>query len=117
MTCECPEEIHVGDVGTQFIATIKENVLVNGVWMCKPVDISAGSNFKIIFDKPNGVGVEKTASLLTDGKDGKIQWTTTLTTDLDQDGQWKMQGKVTIGGGTWSSSIDYFRVKPNIEVP
>ena len=114
MSCECLEEIHVGDIGTQFIVTIKE---VDSHGKCVVVDVSTASDMKIVFDKPDGTGIEVTATLLNDGKDGKIQWTTSLSTDLDQEGEWKMQGKVSIGLGTWRSNIDSFRVYPNIEVP
>jgi len=99
-------EIHVGDIGTKFIITILDED--------KPVDISAAALKEIIFQKPDNTNMTKTASLQTDGTDGKMFWMTTLITDLDQEGQWKIQGKISIGGGTWKTQVGVFRVYGNI---
>lgn len=99
-------EIHVGDIGTKFIITILDEG--------EAVDISACTTKEIMFEKPDKTVLTKTASFQTDGTDGKIFWMTTLVTDLDLMGQWKIQGKISIGGGTWKTQIGTFRVYENI---
>lgn len=100
-------EIHVADVGTIFRVTLKDQDDV-------VVDVSAASSKLIILKKPDGTTVSKTASFYTDGTDGIIQWTTTLITDLDQDGKWKLQAKITIASAIHSSDIVTFDVYPNL---
>jgi len=99
-------EVHVGDIGTKFLIT----VLKDG----ELVDISLAIEKKIYFEKPDKTTLEKTAIFETDGTDGKIFWMTTLVTDLNLMGQWKIQGKISICGGTWRTQIGVFRVYDNI---
>lgn len=114
MTCECPEEIHKGAIGLEFVATIKEK---DDKGNCVVVDVSTATDLYILLDDPDGLGVQKTATLYTDGKDGKIVWATTLVGDLSVLGDWRIQGRVQIAGGDFYSNIDTFRVYDNIEVP
>ena len=102
-------EIRKGDIGTAFILTIKEDGSI--------VDVSGatGPNDKqIIWEKPNGTVETKTAEFDDDGVDGKIKYIT-LADDLDEIGNWEIQGKVSLGGGTWSSDIKKFKVYRNLE--
>lgn len=102
------DEIHVGGT-TLFVFTVKENGAA--------IDIS-GYNTRIIrFRKPNGIGVNQTGSLTTDGTDGKLQYQAT-TDDLDLPGQW--QGQILLssaGGAFFPSSWAPFRVYPNLPAP
>jgi len=99
-------EIHKGDIGTKLILTILDDG--------EAVDISACTSKEIMFEKADKTIMTKTASFRTDGTDGKIFWMTTLVTDLDLPGQWKIQGKISIGGGTWRTQVGVFRVYDNI---
>ncbi len=99
-------EVHMGDVGTVFIATITDQ---DGV----VVDVSAASVKQILFRAPYGKVLTKNATLTTDGKDGKIQYTT-VANDLDATGKWSRQGHVTIGAGEWKSDITQFDVYGNL---
>ena len=100
-------EIRVGDVSSRFIATIKDGDDI--------VDLTTASVLQLIFHKPDATVVTKTASLYTDGTDGKLSWATTATTDLDQEGYWKLQGYVEFsGGGKYHSDIKQFQVHPNL---
>jgi hypothetical protein len=99
-------DVHVGDIGTAFLFTIKDG---NNI-----VDISANTLLQIILDKPDKTQVTKTGSLYTDGTDGILKWTTTLSTDLDIPGWWIAQAYIEIGTNHWHSSTIRFRVLSNL---
>ncbi len=100
-------EIHVGDVSSRFIVTLKDG---DGIR-----DISSATVLQIIFHKPDGTDATKTASFYTDGTDGVLTWATTSTSDLDQEGLWKLQAYVEFsGGGKYHSDIRQFQVYPNL---
>ncbi len=105
------EEIHVGDIGTSFEITLYDDSAV--------VDVSGATSKEILFKKPTVDGVEgdtvtKTADFTTDGTDGSVKYVTVDANDLDVAGTWKIQAKVTLPGGTWSSNIDSFKVYANL---
>lgn len=109
MACD---EIHVGDE-MPFIATIKDGCGdAAGI-----VDVSAATELKMFFKKPitaGGAVVEKAAQLYTDGKDGKIVYET-IASDLSVKGGWKLQGRVRLPSGRWSSDILTFTVYENLD--
>ena len=98
-------EIHKGDIGTQFTVTVPDGTTV--------VDISTASTKQLIFKKPGGTILTKSTSFVTDGTDGKMQYVS-VDGDLSDDGVWKMQGKVIIGGNTFSTDITSFKVYRNL---
>ena len=98
-------EIHKGDIVTQFTVTVQDGTTV--------VDISTASTKQLIFKKPGGTILTKSTSFVTDGTDGKMQYVS-LDVDLSDDGVWKMQGKVIIGGNTFSTDITSFKVYRNL---
>lgn len=100
-------EIHVGDIGTIFERTVKDQSDV-------VVDCSAATVKKLIFKKPDGTVVEKTAAFTTNGADGKLRYTTTALTDLDQAGPWQLEVYVELPSGKWHSSISNFMVYGNL---
>jgi hypothetical protein len=103
----CVQEIHVNDIGTVFEITLVD---------CDtPVNISAATETTILFSKPDGTVVEQTAVFTTNGADGKIRYVT-VDGDLDVDGKWKLQARVVMPSGAWSSNISGFTVKPNLLV-
>ena len=73
-------EIHVGDKGTVFEATMRDE---NGAI----VNLSTATLLQIVFAKPDGSVVTKTAAMSTNGSDGKLRWTTSASSDLDQIGR------------------------------
>jgi hypothetical protein len=99
------DEIHKNDVGTVFELTIKDGQAT--------VDVSTTTAKQIIFRKPDGSTLTKTAAFVTDGTDGKIKYTT-IAGDLDSSGIWEYQAKVTFSGGAWSADIKTFRVHDNL---
>lgn len=102
-----PGEIHRGDIGTIFLATIKdENSSV--------VDISNATTLKLNFLPPNTDNViSKDATFYTNGTDGKIKYVA-QSGDLSVMGIWQMQGFISSPSGSWSSNIDTFKVYPNL---
>ena len=99
-------EIHKGDIGTIFLLTLRDGGTA--------VDVqSATSTKNIIFKKPSGEVVTKTALFGSDGQDGKIKYTS-VAGDLNEVGYWEMQAEVVITAGTFKSEIEGFLVKRNL---
>lgn len=99
-------EIHLDDIGTIFRVTLMDDTVA--------ADVSGATEMYIIFSKPSGTTVQKTAVHYTDGTDGIIQYTT-IADDLDETGNWKLQARVTLPSGTWSSDTQKFKVYPNLD--
>lgn len=109
-------EIHKDDIGTEFMVTVQQ--CINNVET--PLDISSSTVREIVFKKPDGTTLTKTASYTSvssggagDGTDGKISYFT-ISGDLDSVGTYKIQGIVTTPLGKWYSTIDSFKVKSNL---
>lgn len=101
------EEIHVGDI-IPFILTIKEKGVA--------LDISSVSVKKVYLDDPdpnNNVRVND-IDFLSDGKDGKLKYTTTKE-DLYTHGGWRIQVYIEhFPQGSWHTEIKKFKVMPNL---
>ena len=100
------EEIHIADVGTIFEVTLLDGEVI--------VPIGTATLMEIIFVKPDKTRVVNTAVLTTDGSDGKMQYVIAADTELDATGNWKIQGRVTLPSGTWSTDIEKFKVYGNL---
>lgn len=98
-------EIHVNDIGTQLIMTVKDDGVV--------VDISGASLLQVIIKKPDGQSYVKSGTFYTDGTDGKMYYAS-ISGDFDVPGNYKLQGKVTLPGGTYYTSISDFKVYCNL---
>lgn len=93
-------------IGTAFKATIKEDGVA--------LDVSGVSTKAIDFKKPDGTVVSKTASFVTDGTDGQIEYVT-VNGDLNVVGEWKFEGYVAgLGGWTGASDTHSFVVEARI---
>lgn len=99
-------EVHVGDIGTTFTATVKDETDT-------VVDISTVSIKRLIFCKPCGDKLTKTADFVTDGSDGKIKYVT-VSGDLDSHGKWRVQGFVAFNSTEWYTDIHEFTVYRNL---
>ncbi len=93
--------IRVGNVGTLLIATVTK--VVNSVETA--VDVSGTTAVQMEIQKPNGERLTPVvASFLTDGVDGKIQYTDN-TGIFDVAGRWKIRGIAITGTvilqGSW----------------
>lgn len=101
-------EVRVGDIGTEFLITLKDGT--------SAVDISgadASEKRVIKFKKPSGATYEVNPTLKTDGTDGKLTYTT-VDGNIDEEGMWQMQAKVTFGTQTFRSDIHKFKVHRNL---
>ena len=98
-------EIHLNDIGTQFVLTVKDG--------SSAVDISGATTKQIIIQKPSGTKITASTTFSSDGVDGKMYYTT-LADDLDEAGSYKLQGKVIISDGTFYTDITTFKVHRNL---
>jgi len=102
----CGREVHVGDIGTAFRVTLNDCDVV--------VDLTGQTTIEILFLKPDGTALTKTASIyLGDPTLGIIEYLTVLG-DLDQEGTWKIQGHVVLPTGEWHSDTEKFKVYTNL---
>jgi len=105
------EEVHLNDIGTNILVTVKDTD-ANGVTTA--LDISATTARSIILKKPSGTLLTKAASFVTDGTDGKIQYTT-IAGDINEAGAWKLQVQVTFSASSvFKSSVESFKVFSNL---
>jgi|TARA_B100000085_G_scaffold255274_2_gene254986 hypothetical protein len=98
-------QIHAGDVGTKLIVTVKDDGSV--------VDISSASSLSIFIKKPDGTILTRSGTLETDGTDGKMHYIV-VSGDLDVAGVYKIQGKVVLSSGTFSTTTATFKVQCNL---
>jgi hypothetical protein len=100
-------EIHVNDIGTRFLCTVKDSGVV--------VDLSSASLLQINFRKPDDEIITRTGATLTDGSVvSGVMYYDTLAGDLDEAGSYKLQGKVTLSAGTYYTNIHTFKVHCNL---
>ncbi len=105
---------------TQFLqenaigATIEVTIEEDGV----ALNVSTVSSKQLVFRKPSGTVVTKTASFSTTGADGKLKYVTEAGFLNEHSGaqNWKVQGTVTFPGGGYSgrSEVVEFAVKGNL---
>ncbi len=99
------DKIYLDDIGTVLELTIT----ADGV----AVDVSGASVKNIIFEKPDRTSITRTASFTTDGTNGKIDYAT-IADDLDQYGEWSIQGFITLPSGSWHTDVGKFQVYDNL---
>ena len=98
--------IHENDVGTQFQVTITGPLGNN-------TNISGATDKRIIFKKPDGTTVSKTADFVNTGSDGGLKYVT-VSGDLNAVGSWKIQAYVVTPSGEWHSEFETFKVHRNL---
>jgi hypothetical protein len=99
-------EIHQYDIGSRFLISIKDD----GV----PVDISNATR-ELIFKKPSETILNKIASIFNDGSAvSGIMYYDTVANDLNETGMWKLQGKISLAGGSYYTDIYTFKVHCNL---
>lgn len=99
------EQIRVNSYGVDIIITITEDGSV--------VNVSSATTKEILIRKPSGTLLTNTASLYTDGTDGKIRYIS-VSGDFDEEGLHRIQGVVDIGSGHYPSEVKTFQVYGNI---
>lgn len=75
------------------------------------VDLTSATSVEILYQKPDGSKDSWTAS--ASGTNAVYVFTQA---ELNMVGVWEMQVKFIIGGKTGYSSIDYYRIKKNLEI-
>jgi hypothetical protein len=73
------------------------------------VNISAATEKKIYFIRPDGTTFVRTAVLVTDGTDGLMKYVL-IVGDLDVSGDWKVQAYLKFADGQYWTGYDTFRV-------
>lgn len=108
MTCSV-EEIHVGDIGTVFDVPLLE-------CDAPAEDIQQATVKKILFarPRPDADVLIVDAEFATDGTDGVLRYVA-QDGDLDRKGKWKIQARVELPSGEWSSDIECFTVYKNLD--
>lgn len=99
--------LHVDDYGASLEVTVEEDG--------SAVDISAATTTLIKMRTPDGRVLSKSATLTTDGTDGKMYYTLQQG-DLDAPGRWRWQGYLAgVGGWTGHTSEGQpFEVKQTV---
>jgi len=98
-------EIHINDIGSKLLITVLDDDQI--------VDLSSAILLNIYIRKPDGTLLERIATLETDGKDGKMYYLT-QSGDLSESGNYKIQGRVIVSGGTYYTSTGSFKVHCNL---
>src|SRR5689334_2910778 len=101
-------EIHIEDVGTNFLVTIYDQ-------NSQIVNLETATSFVIRFGKPDGSSFDKTAILYTDGLDGKVVYALE-SGDIDMSGRWSYQIIVSFEDTLFHTNVQDFVVYKNIEL-
>tara|TARA_B100001564_G_scaffold249892_1_gene212237 strand:+ start:1629 stop:1940 length:312 start_codon:yes stop_codon:yes gene_type:complete len=98
-------EIHVNDVGTRFLITIKEDDVV--------VDITNATTIAIYIARPDDSMLARTGTV-SDAVNGQLYYDIQAG-DLNEAGHYKLQARVTLNTGTYYTSIYNFQAHCNVE--
>ena len=97
-------DLHIND-GTTFKITVEDDGSV--------VDVSASTDKRIYFRKPDGTIINRVAGFFTDGTDGIISYVAS-SGHLDATGRWQLQGFVKLGTESFQTDYSSFMVKANL---
>lgn len=97
--------IHENDIGTKLSIKVMDDGNV--------VDISLATTLVILIRKPDGDILTVAAELETDGTDGVMYYITTPG-DIDEAGNYKIQGRVTLPNGIFYTTVGNFIVHCNL---
>jgi len=106
-------DVHVGDKGTAFIATVYDGTTL--------VDLSVSTVRQYKFRRPNGTTFTVSPNYLTNGKDSKLIYTASAhaegnetVDDLNWPGIWQLQAIISFPHSTFRSNYYTFRVYRNL---
>jgi hypothetical protein len=108
VTTYSPTSIQLGAIGLSIELTIYANTTN------LPKDVSGATVKRLRFKKPGGVSFEKDATFTTDGTDGKINYVTQSSSDIDRQGTWNVQAYLVLSDFTGYTSISTFTVGTNL---
>lgn len=95
------QEVFVGDEGTTFVLEFEEDGVL--------LDISTATGLKVYLKSPSETK-EREGVLVDGGVDGEMQYTA-VDGDIDEAGDWEIQGELNIAGWRGRSSVKKFHVK------
>lgn len=96
----------VGEIGLTVLVTVVDQ---NGA----VINISAATAWFIYFLSPTNKLIRALATPVGGGTTGQMSYTTQAANELDQPGQWALQGRVIGTGYDYPTSVDFFTVLPN----
>lgn len=99
-------QIQVGDVGTVFTITIKDQSNT-------AVDISGATTKYFILQQPDGSVTTITANYVGSGTAGQIAFTS-ASSHFDQQGKYKLQAYVADTTTAWHTDVYTFSVSSNL---
>jgi len=99
-------EVHMNDTGASIICLIREGTAA--------LDIGSATAMAIHYQKPDATTGSWSASLYTDGSDGKMFYETAASSDLSASGWWSIQPAFTLGDWTGRAETKEFEVLANI---
>ena len=95
--------LHIGQYGVTVTITL------NDIDTDTAADISSYTTLTVDLKSPSGTVTTKTASFVTDGSDGQVQFDLE-SGDLDETGRWKIQVNLISGSSEILSEIAGFSV-------
>jgi hypothetical protein len=98
-----------GNAGIQIAAYVVDQ-------LGNPVDISAATNAKLRFQRPDGTAYSIAVLFITNGMDGGLGYITSET-DFIQDGTWSVQASFLLSGDKKTTQWGNFTVDANIAAP
>lgn len=102
-----PSEIHQNDIGTRFLMTVKDGSDL--------VNISGALSLRVDIRKPSDTIINRSALRLNDGSAiSGVMYYDTVSGDLNEIGNYKLQGLVTLPSGTYHTDIHTFKVHCNL---
>ena len=102
-----PSEIHQDDIGTRFLLTVKDG---NDL-----VDISSATALEVDFRKPSDVVINRSANKFNDGSAvSGVMYYDTVAGDIDEVGNYKLQGVVSLPSGIYHTDIHTFKAHCNL---
>ena len=100
-------EIHQDDVGTRFLMTVKDGSDL--------VNISGATSLRVDIRKPSDTLINRLASRFDDGSSiSGVMYYDTVVGDIDEVGNYKLQGVVTLPSGTYHTDIHTFKAHCNL---
>ena len=104
------EPAQVNDIGTTFRVTVYDSTSTGDSTVA---DISTATTKQMIFSKPDGTTLTKTAVFGTDGSNGVVEYVS-VDGDLNMAGTWHLQVYVVTPAGEWRTDVGHFRVYDNL---
>lgn len=96
------DRVRQNDIGVVFEVTLQDKGVA--------VDLTGNSALELVFRKPDGTRLNKTAALSGGATLGVIKYTS-ISGDLDQIGSWSLQAHIIIPNGDFRSEAGDFVVE------